>query len=520
MTPDSTLRRQRKVVITTSPAPSESDSRRDSYFSEASHSTAPTSYHSASGSNNRSLDVSQNRRTAPAMKTPVAAEPRFDNTSSSIATYDSVLSEMAPLRRDLPVGGEQDRFKVVDDEDEDGEEEEGAEESGDDEDEDDREDGQDDADKNYILSDPESLHIPPVLPPYRGTSNERPCRPSTPQDFSRLFPSLDRLAVRHDDCTSDGNMNLRIDTVVPFGHTRQTLAVQLFHLRMHDLARREFSLRRYCRDSGREVCNSKRSYAPAPTGTVAAARPALQRSMSSAMRTMTTPFHRTTSSSSSIFKHGNTNALASSDNASVRSGSHHSVTSESQTPKPKARMVPTNRIKLEFSNYARVDIARRGGRTNKRYEFKWWGHSYAWKRVIDKNLNVVSFHLVRDGHGVPVAHIVPEMRSPNQILDDEMAGAWVTPCYMWISDSSIIDAITDVADVIISTGLIALVDDCIKERWQAKKPSHRAIRKDTGDVNHSNPRSFMHSFFQRRHSEEHSSSRGSLKFGRKPVAAY
>ena len=377
------------------------------------------------------------------MKVQSAAERGFDTeSSSSIATYDSVLSEMAPLRRDLPVGGEEARIETEDEE-----EEEEDEESGDDDDEDDREEGQEEADKDYILSDPESLHIPPVLPPYRGTSNERPCRPSTPQDFARLFPSLDRLAVRHDDCTSDGNMNLRVDTVVPFGHTRRTLAVQLFHLRMHDLARREFSVRRYCRDSGREVCNSKREYAPAPINTVAAARPALQRSMSSAMRTMTTPFHRPTSSSSSVFKNSNTaSASTHSDNASVWSGSHHTEKSDSQTSKPKARMVPTNRIKLEFSNYARVDIARRGGRTNKRYEFEWWGHTYAWKRVIDKNLNVVSFHLVRDGHGAPVAHIVPEMRSPNQVLDDEIAGAWVTPCYIWISDSSIIDAITDVAE--------------------------------------------------------------------------
>ncbi|KAF4459960.1 hypothetical protein FALBO_13259 [Fusarium albosuccineum] len=514
MTPDSSSRRQRKVVITTSPAPSESDSLRDSYFSEASQSTAPTSFHSASGSHNKTLDVSQSKKPTATMKTPADPELMFNATSSSIATYDSVLSEMAPLCRDLPVGG-----------DEEGEEEEEEDdESGDDDDDDDMEDDREDADKDFILSDPESLHIPPVLPPYRGTSNEHPCRPSTPQDFARLFPSLDRLAVRHDDCASDGNMNLRVDTVVPFGHGRRSLAVQLFHLRMHDLARREFSLRRYCRDSGREVCNSKRAYAPAPTGTVAAARPALRRSMSSAMRTMTTSFHRTTSGTTSMFKHGNaTNASTASDNASVWSGSHHSTTSDhnqGQAAKAKPRLVPTNRIKLEFSNYARVDVARRGGRANKRYEFEWWGHTYAWKRVIDKNLDVVSFHLVRDGHGAPVAHIVPEMRSPNQVLDDEMAGAWVTPCYMWISDSSIIDAITDVADVIIATGLISLVDDCIKERWQAKKPSHRAIRNRTGDFNQSNPRSFMQSFFQRRHSEEHSSSRGSLKFGRKPVAAY
>ncbi|KAH7161686.1 hypothetical protein EDB81DRAFT_641680 [Dactylonectria macrodidyma] len=374
-----------------------------------------------------------------------------DTTSSSLATYDSVLSDRVPLSRDLPASGD--------------EEEEEDEESGDDDDDDDNdmEDKQDDADKDSVLSDPESLDIPPVLPPYRNTSNKRPCRSSTPQDFARLFPSLDRLAVRHDDCTSDGNMNLRVETLVPLGHGRRSLAVQLFHLRMHDLARREFSLRRYCRDSGREVCNSKRAYAPAPTGTVAAARPALQRSMSSAMRRGTNSSHRIASGTQSMFKHGNVSTA--SDNASVWSNSHHSTAAEYQASKPKPHMAPTNRIKLEFSNYARVDIARWGGRTNKRYKFGWWGHTYAWKRVIDKNLNVVSFHLVRGGHGTAVAHIVPEMRSPNQVLDDEMAGAWVTPCYFWISDSSIIDARTDVADVIIATGLISLVDDCIKKRF-------------------------------------------------------
>jgi hypothetical protein len=100
---------------------------------------------------------------------------------------------MAPLCRDLPVGGDEAEIETED------EEEEEDEESGEDDDDDDGEDDQEETDKDFILSDPESLHIPPVLPPYRGTSNERPCRPSTPQDFARLFPSLDRLAVRHDD---------------------------------------------------------------------------------------------------------------------------------------------------------------------------------------------------------------------------------------------------------------------------------------------------------------------------------
>ncbi|KAH7143832.1 hypothetical protein EDB81DRAFT_508427 [Dactylonectria macrodidyma] len=509
MSSGSSPRRNRKVVITTSPAPSESDSLRDSYFSDVSQSTAPTSFHSTSTSHNKGLSILLGQKPSTTGKAPAMAETLFDASSSSIATLDSVMSEMEPLRRDLPVGGGED------DEEEDSE-------SGDDDDDDESED-EEEAEKDYILSDPASLHIPPILPPYRGGSNDPPARPSTPQDFARLFPSLDRLAVRHDDLTPDGNMNLRVDTLVPVGPGRRPLAIQLFHLRMHDLARREFSLRRYCRDSGREVCNAKRAYAPAPAGPIAAARPALRRSMSSALQTITTPFHRSSSGASFFKAHADSNSSTTSDGASIWSDSHQSVSSQqtqSRTPKAKPRLVPTNRIKLEFSNYARLDVARRGGRANKRYEFEWWGHKYAWKRVIDKNLNVVSYHLVRDNHGAPIAHIVPEMRSPNQVLDDEIAGAWVTPCYMWISDNMVIDALTDVADVIVGTGLIALVDDSIKERWQAKKPSHRAIRTRTGDFGDSTPRSLVSNLFHRRHSEEHSKGSGPLRFGRRPVAAY
>ncbi|KLU82575.1 hypothetical protein MAPG_01647, partial [Magnaporthiopsis poae ATCC 64411] len=100
--------------------------------------------------------------------------------------------------------------------------------------------------------------IPP-LPIYRHEVVEPNVRPTTPNEFARLFPSLNRLSIRHDEFTSDGNMNLRVDT--PVRSSRRRGAAQLFHLRMYDLARREFSLRRYCRDSGREVCNSKRKYA-------------------------------------------------------------------------------------------------------------------------------------------------------------------------------------------------------------------------------------------------------------------
>lgn len=287
--------------------------------------------------------------------------------------------------------------------------------------------------------------IPP-LPSYHHEITEPNLRPSTPKDFAQLFPSMNRLSIRHDDFTSDGNMNLRVDTVAP-GRRRTT--IQLFHLRMYDLAKREFSLRRYCRDSGREVCNSKRKYteAPAPES-----RPKLQRSMTSAMKTFTAatrPQYRRTNSSNSTFpsakdKRPGTSYSTYSGDDEVASYSPADA-NKTKTGRPLA----TNTIKLEFSNYARVDVERRGqkSKNNKRYEFQWWGHRYSWKRVVEKHLDgVVSYHLLRDGDTTPVAHIVPETRSPNQVAEDERAGGWVPPCYMWINDKSVIEAATDVAE--------------------------------------------------------------------------
>ncbi|KAI3392640.1 hypothetical protein diail_5428 [Diaporthe ilicicola] len=328
-----------------------------------------------------------------------------------------------------------------------------------------------------------SDYIPP-LPAYHHEISEPNMRPSTPKNFSQLFPSMNRLSIRHDDFTTDGNMNLRVDTIVP---GRRRTAVQLFHLRMYDLARREFSLRRYCRDSGREVCNSKRKFVEPASES----RPSLQRSMSSAMKAMARPQAKRANSGGS-FPTRDRRPSTSYSEADIASLSSRASDGDHRRPQP------TNSIKLEFSNYARVDVARRGQKNNnnKRYEFDWWGHKYAWKRVVEKHLEgVVSFHLIRDGQTTPVAHIVPETRSPNQVEDDEVSGGWVPPCFMWINDQSIIDAVTDVADVIVATGLIALVDDCIKERWQPKRTHHIPV---LGDVEYVGPRAFVQRVFSSR----------------------
>ncbi|CAK7225020.1 hypothetical protein SCUCBS95973_005719 [Sporothrix curviconia] len=441
----------------------------------------------------------------------------------------------------------------------------------------DDDDDDNDSRHHHRLDNKSDDSIPP-LPEYRHDIVDRTVCPSTPQEFAQLFPSLDRMSVRHDEFTTDGNMNLRVDVAVPVGKRRLLTSYQLFHLRMYDLTKREFSLRRYSRDSGREVCNSKLNFvdpsekkhkvgrisrkssedsnlkhwgrssatssgsgsgsgSPAKVN-AADFRPALQRSMTTALRSLSAmaskPAFRRSHTAGSSDRRPATSHSPYSSGHNDDHHHHHYTTSpfrpslSSSTPslfgREKARSAhfppppkPTNTIKLEFSNYARVDLERRGGHStnghdNKRYEYDWWGHKYTWKRSMEKHLNVVSYHLLRDDNGdQPIAHIVPEMRSPNQVDADEKAGGWIPPCHMWIADPSVLTAETDVADVIVSTGLIALADDCIRTRWQPKKTHHNLampLLSRTLDMDHAGPRALMQHVFHRRNSNS-SGSNGS-----------
>jgi len=254
-------------------------------------------------------------------------------------------------------------------------------------------------------------------------------------------------------------MNLRVDTE---GRKKET--VQLFHLRMHDLKKREFSLRRYERSSGREVCHSARKYAkPA-----AEKRPAFPRSVSNAFASIGKPgFKRTNTGLSTSSRRSKETRRQDSGYGSTDEFDDEDVLAGK---KPKGIPIPTNTTKLEFSNYAQVEIKRRGAKSAKRYEFEYWGYNYFWKRVTEKDGygKAVSYHLYRDDGGQAVAHIVPELREPRQVKEEEAAGEWVPPCSMWISDESVLEALTDVADIIIATGLIALVDDCIKRHFHSR----------------------------------------------------
>ncbi|KAF7591325.1 hypothetical protein BBP40_001647 [Aspergillus hancockii] len=279
--------------------------------------------------------------------------------------------------------------------------------------------------------------------------------PSNSSTFGRLFPSPRRLLIRHDDATLDGNMNLRVHTLTPRVDGYQQ-GVILFHLRMYDLFSREFSFRRYCRESEREVCHSERR--PVSSGS-SNKRPVFQRSLSSALaglRPGSNGDHSMHISKQKRQDHGR--KLVKEDEVDL------------DTPEGHNQLL-ADAIMLEFSNYAHVEIRRRGTGMPKRYEFEYWCTRYQWRRESrkDGDLREVSFHLVDMQTSKTIARIVPEILTPMEAVEEETKGGWVPPSSMWISDPSVYEKMPDVADMIVVTGLMVLVDDCIRRRWHTRK---------------------------------------------------
>lgn len=263
--------------------------------------------------------------------------------------------------------------------------------------------------------------------------------PASPADFAELFPSQRKISIKHDDSTSDGNMNLRLDTLVQT-YDGTTQPVTLFHLRLHDLKKREFSLRRYSRDSGREVCHSVRKYQiPA-----AERRPSFQRSISNVLASMM---------SKTDAKTVNASQLQRSDSGYESIASRRSLEVE-PSPAPAANpglrnaQIPTNTTKLEFSNYAQVDVKRRGTKSSKRYEFEYWGTKYMWKRVSDKydTLGEMSYFLYKANHDHILARIVPRPLAAAQACEERSKGGWIPPSTMWIDYEQILQSQSEIAE--------------------------------------------------------------------------
>jgi len=275
--------------------------------------------------------------------------------------------------------------------------------------------------------------------------------PSTPPDFAELFPSTRRLLIRHDESTSDSNMNLRVDVELATSSGFK-FKMTLFHLRMRDLRERHFSLRRYCRESGREVCNSKKKYTRPSVSRPK--RPTVQRSLTSALQNLGAK-----AVPHSFRRHDSGYESDGADDWQQFTSSDLKAT------------IPTDTIKLEFSNYAQVEVHRLKAKSDKRYEFEYWGTPYYWSREPRQEAHgpSVSYTLVNANTGKRTARIAPQVLSRKEARAEEFRGGWVPPCTMVISDQSIpAEKKTDLADVIVATGLVALVDDSIKHYWHSR----------------------------------------------------
>jgi len=300
------------------------------------------------------------------------------------------------------------------------------------------------ASQEDLFEEPEVYDPEYDVPEYQINEEvESNTRPSTTLDFADFFPTSRKLYIRHDDTTWDGNMNLRVDTEDT--HSKHKANVQLFHMKLQDLKNRDFSLRRYERSSGREVCHSSRKYLKPSEQ-----RPGLTRSMSNAFANIarTKPdFKRTNSTASTQSSRSETPARRQ-DSGYGSTPEEDDEVGEFMSEKQSSAKISTNTTKLEFSNYAQIDVKRCGAKSSKRYEFEYWGSTYTWKRVTEKDGagKAVSYHLFKGESSRAVAHIVPEMRSLHQIEVEEAAGGWVPPCFMWISDKSVLEALTDVAE--------------------------------------------------------------------------
>lgn len=290
-----------------------------------------------------------------------------------------------------------------------------------------------DDDEEYLSDGPRPLPRPDAF--------QSRAIPSTPSDFAELFPSERLLSIRHDDSTSDGNMNLRIDTVYE-SPRYNPIDVTLFHLRMHDLKTRQFSLRRYCRDSGREVCHSLRKCQKSSTER----RMGIQRSLSNAFASLRTIAEHKSSAP--------TPGLKRSDSGYESLQSHKSIELNKQALAPNGLLsrghvpIPTKTIKLEFSNYAQVEVKRRGAKNSKRYEFEYWGVHYVWKRITDRigSAKEVSFCLFRNNEDCSLARIQPTPMSGVQHREELSKGGWVPPCTMGITDEEILENLNEISE--------------------------------------------------------------------------
>ena len=263
--------------------------------------------------------------------------------------------------------------------------------------------------------------LPPFdVPDFESETGVSSALASSPSEFADYFPSTRKMSIKHDDSTLDGNMNLRVDTLAQLSDGTQA-DLTLFHLRMHGLKTREFSLRRHCRDSGREICHSTRKYQKPSI----IRRPTLQKSMSNAISGLRPKSADGKSTRPSL-------KTQESEYDSLDERRMQASSSPRLSPQTSSIPRPTNTTLLDFSNYSHVEVKRRGARASKRYEFQYWGTSYAWKRVATTSgdYKEISYHLMDTKTSASIAHIVPVPLSRSEAQEEEAKGGYVFPPHL------------------------------------------------------------------------------------------
>lgn len=267
--------------------------------------------------------------------------------------------------------------------------------------------------------------------------------PTTPADFAELYPTGRRIMIQHDDSTFDGNMNIRVDIDVTTRSGRRR-KMTLFHLRMQDIAERKFSLRRYHRNSGREVANTKRQYITPMQAKLKTLKPAVKRSCTAPEFQRSVPVRQDSGYVSEEDE----------EDDFLEKLKQFSIANDIKAT------VPTDTVRLEFSNYAQVTLEPVSSRQSKRYDFEYWGEQYTWRKraLRDDDEIVNSYELINTLTQEKVASIVPDALSAEETAFEKSQGAWIPACSMRLLQPEISD---DLGDVIMATGLLALTDDCV-----------------------------------------------------------
>ncbi|KAI0418466.1 hypothetical protein F5X98DRAFT_338140 [Xylaria grammica] len=287
---------------------------------------------------------------------------------------------------------------------------------------------------------------------------------STPKDFAALFPSLTPFTIRHDNFSSDGNMNLVVDVPYPGKPGKR---IQLFHLRMFNLSKREFSLRRYSRASGREISRSRRKYVELDT------RPILQRSFKRVVERLS---DRSTS-------HEFEPDIIDAHHSLAATGGYSPWASVDNHIGDVKDFKPADVIRLEFNNYSTIEIEYVSGLKGRTYQFSFWQREYTWNQVVEKGL--ISLHLFEGRQRKdPLASIIPIATSPEQIRAHEATGGWVPPHQMQFIEESLLSD-HPLAEVVMSTGLTALVDGFIRDKFEGpNRKQKQNILKGTPALRH------------------------------------